>query len=129
MDGVNYRLVPFELPDPTDPTNPDKNIRVIGFEVLNYTKGGQLGKEMPAGIIDKHSAILLTMKVPPIMADYRYLGEPPEIPLAKKTWEIMGAEKMEEIFARVQAGDIGALRELKGMPIMIDVAESKWYNQ
>jgi hypothetical protein len=129
MDGVNYRLVPFELPDPTDPTNPDKNIRVIGFEILNYVKGDQLGKEAPAGIIDKHSAILLTMKVPPIMADYRYLGEPPEIPLAKKTWEIMGAEKMEEIFARVQAGDVGALRELKGMPIAIHVAESEWYNR
>jgi hypothetical protein len=67
------------------------------------------------------------MRVPPLMTDFRYLSSSVEIPLAKRTWDALGAETMAEIFQRARNGDITALRELRGMPVMIDLGKTEWY--
>jgi hypothetical protein len=120
MDGVEYKLVPFELPDPGNPANPDENIKVLGFQLTNEIKDGVIGKKYPRSAFDRFSNYWATeVKVPPISTDFRYPLTNVEIPLARMTWEKLGAEKMAEIFQRVQNGDVAALKELRGYPVML----------
>ncbi|MDL1943961.1 hypothetical protein FBQ99_16625 [Chloroflexi bacterium CFX2] len=120
MDGVEYKLVPFELPDPSNPAYPSENIKVLGFQLANEIKNGVIGKTYPRGAFDRFSNYWATeVKVPPISTDFRYPLTNVEIPLARMTWEKLGAEKMAEIFQRVQNGDVAALKELRGYPVML----------
>lgn len=121
MDGIQYKIIPFELPDPSDPTNVERNIRVLGFQLRNRVKDGVIGELYPRVSVDKHSTYWETeVTVPPILTDYRYPLTQVEVPLAKMTWDKIGAKKIAEIFWQVQNGDISALRELKDYPVMLD---------
>jgi hypothetical protein len=128
MEGYKYIVTPFELPDPSDPTNPDKNIQVIGFGGLNYIKDSKLDKPFTQRSKDNIADILNgKIKIFPMITGFNYPTTSVEIPLAKRTWDTIGAEKMAEIIARVKNGDIAALQELKGMPVMIRIADNPWY--
>lgn len=130
VDGILYKIIPFELPDPSDPTNPEANIKVLGFQVMNQVKNGVIGDIYSQSILDRASTYWAEkVIVPPIVADYHYPRSGVEIPLAKRTWEALGAEKMTEIFARLQTGDTTALRELQGYPIMLSDFYSDGYEQ
>jgi hypothetical protein len=130
VDGIQYKIIPFELPDPSDPTNPEANIRVLGFQVMNQVKNGVIGDIYSQSILNRASTYWAEkVIVPPIVADYHYPLSGVEIPLAKRTWEALGEDKMTEIFDRLQTGDTTALRELQGYPIMLDDAYSDGYEQ
>ena len=131
-EGLNYRMVLMEIPDPNDPTDPSKNIRITGFSVTNFIKTSKslIGSPETQAITDMNSVSLSRMLVPSIVTDYHYPNTDVPIPLAELTWKTIGPVKMADIFARVQGGDITALRELKGMPILIDMdVDNSWYQK
>jgi hypothetical protein len=130
VEGIQYKIIPFELPDPSDPTNPEANISVLGFQVQNRVKNGVIGDVYPQGVLDKSSLYWAEkVTVPPIVASYFFQNSSVEIPLAKRTWEALGEDKMAEIFARLQTGDTTALRELQGYPIMLSSNTSEVFEQ
>lgn len=127
MDGLQYRIVPLQFPDPSDPTNPAKNIRVIGFKLMNYIKGGKLGKPLSGGSVTYITQEIIDMKIMPIVNGFQFPDTGVTIPLAERTWKTTGAEKMADIFKRAAAGDITALRELRGMPVLIYTGNNPRY--
>ena len=121
MDGVQYKLIPFELPDPSDPTNPDKNIRVLGFQLENRVQNGLIGEVHPEAILNRRALYWAEqVKVPSIVTDFHYFQTGVEVPLAEMTWDKIGKEKMAEIFQRLEDGNVTDLRELNSLPIMLD---------
>lgn len=124
-EGYDNRVIPFQLPDPSDPYNPEKNIYVTGVSLMNYVKNGVLGKPLMGGDIKYLSDVLQNRTNQLlIVPGFTYPNTAVVIPLVKKTWETLGAEKMQSIITRVAAGDPTALRELNGMPVLLLVGDT-----
>jgi hypothetical protein len=103
---------------------------VLGFQIDNRLQNGAIGAKIPSGLLDRRAMYWATnVKVPPLLTSFTYPMTTVEIPLAKMTWDKIGAEKMAEIFQQVQDGDITALRSLIGYPVMLDAQYSDNYTK
>ncbi|MBP6178610.1 MAG: hypothetical protein KA480_09805 [Anaerolineales bacterium] len=128
-EGLTYKVIPFEFPDPSDPTNPEKNVQVIGLNLLHeIKKNGEIGDMLSDRLILKENDQWLNvMSIAPIITGYYFPTTQTSIPLVERTWKELGEEKLADIFERVKNGDITALRELNGLPVQINVNDSRFY--
>jgi len=124
-EKIENRIIPFQLPDPSHPYDPEMNIFVTGVGYLYNPYKDSIGVGRQGGIVIQQSDWLenKTNQLL-IVPGFTYPNTGLEIPLVKKTWETLGAEKMQSIMDRVAAGDPTALRELNGMPILLLVVDT-----
>lgn len=95
--GSDYLIIPIEYADPKDPGNPEKNVWVIGVELL-FTKA--YGQNAPNTWKNK-------MHIAPIVTSDGYWANGASVPLATKSFE--EDPKMAERFQSFLAGNVSAL--------------------
>lgn len=123
-ESIENRIVPFQLPDPRYPTDSSMNVFVTGVGYM-YNPYKEIGVGKLGGVVKQQSGWLENnTNQLLIVPGYVYPGTNLEIPLVKKTWDTLGAGKMQDIIARVAAGDPTALRELNGMPVLLLVSDT-----
>ncbi len=118
-DGKQYMLLPIEYPDPRDPTNPQKNVWVLGVQNLFGVSSGTVFPEnLVAREIDWWNNKL---NIAPIHTDYS--SSPLNELIIKSQTQF---PDIEERFDRFVAGDTTAL---DGVIVGLDITLSSghWY--
>jgi|GEM_PF-2320608 len=122
-DGRTYRymILPVEYADPTDPGNPDKNVWVIGFSIMNKVdfKQNAIGDESESIVQVGIDMWMNDMNIAPIVTGYEYRLTNIPLALAQKTWNMMGDEEMTIRMERFRQGDPSAL---DGLVVKLTIA-------
>ena len=123
-DGRTYRymILPVEYVDPNDPSNPDKNVWVIGFTVMNKidSKQNTIGKEKSNVLMQEVIDMWMNdMNIAPIVTGYEYPFSDIPMALAQMTWNKVGDEEMADRMERFRQGDPSAL---DGLVVKLTIA-------
>lgn len=101
---IDYLVAPIEYANPAFPSDPSKNVWVIGIYPMGMLDGGPL----PAGKEERLLDVYLHgMNIPALLVGYEFSAG--EIPLTKHAWEQNGIEKMKQRMVDFISGDISKL--------------------
>lgn len=121
-DGRMYMVLPIEYPDPSDPTNPEKNVWVIGIRNLFNPRNGEA---IPESSIQSDINIWLNnMNIAPIRTGLANPNSGTIDELAKITWDTH--PDMEERFEAFRNGDTTALDGLV-VELSVTTTSDQWY--
>lgn len=105
--GSDYLIIPIEYADPNDPSNPEKNVWVIGVQYLPIKAREQLGVSVWKN----------EMNIAPIVTSDQNWADSRQLPLVTKSFE--ENPKMAEYFQSFLAGSLNAL---DGKVVQIEIA-------